>query len=190
MPKKTTEIIIESGNDYTIGVKGNQPTLLKKVKEVSAYPNQKSFSRTIEKNRGRIELREAFVYDAPKELKDDWKNISKIIRIERTTKEKEKVTQESAYFISSKDGDAEYFNRGIRLHWGIENSLHYVKDVTFKEDASKIKKGNAPENNSIIRNIVINIFRSENCYDSMAQAIRLNCNKVKKMFAKLNGECF
>jgi len=195
--KKTTEVIIDSGNDYTIGVKENQPILLEKVKKISLYPNQKSFSRTIELNRGRIELREAFVYDAPEELKEDWKNISKIIRIERTTKDGNETTrkggeisEETAYFISSKDEDSEYFNKGIRLHWSIENSLHYVKDVTFKEDASRIKKGNSAENNSMIKNIVINIFRGENCYESMAQAVRLNCNKIKKMYDKLKGEYY
>jgi predicted transposase YbfD/YdcC len=202
LPKKTAKIIKKSGNDYTMGVKENQPTLLEEVKKISLYSSHKSFSKTIEKNRGRIELREAFVHDAPQELKTEWEGISKIIRIERVrkeikksikknketgekvVKEIEKITEETAYFISSKDRDANYFNEGIRLHWGIENSLHYVKDVTFKEDASKIKKGNSAENLSLIRNIAINIFRGED-YDSMAQAVRLNCNKIKKMYEKL-----
>ncbi len=66
------------------------------------------------------------------------------------------------------------------MHWGIENSLHHVKDVIFKEDDSKIITGNAPENYSIIRNISINIFR-ENEFESIAKGIRLCCNKIFKL---------
>ena len=66
------------------------------------------------------------------------------------------------------------------MHWGIENSLHYVKDVTFKEDHSKIITGNAPENHSIVRNIAINIFR-ENEFESIISGIRLCCNKIFKL---------
>ena len=180
MPKKTTEIIVDSGNNYTIGVKENQPTFLKNITEITISEKPVSFARTIEKNRGRIELREAIVFDAPKYLAEDWKKIKKIIKIVRTTKRGEKVSEETAYFISSSDGDAEYFNRGIRLHWAIENSLHYVKDVTFKEDASRIISNNAPENNSIIRNISINIFR-DNGFDNIAKGIRECCNKIFKL---------
>ncbi|HHD81255.1 MAG TPA: ISAs1 family transposase [Campylobacterales bacterium] len=161
MPKKTTEIIIDSGNNYTIGVKENQPTLLKNIKDIISSEKPTDFIANIEKNRGRIELRETTVFDAPKFLAQDWKGIKKIIKVDRTTKRDEKVSEESAYFISSSFGDAEYFNRGIRLHWGIENSLHYIKDVVFGEDDSQIKKDNSPENNSIIRNIVINVFREK-----------------------------
>lgn len=76
--------------------------------------------------------------------------------------------------------DAYAFNIGIRRHWGIENRLHYVKDVTFKEDDSKIKSGNAPENFSLIRNIVINIFRN-NGWTGMKQAIRLHSNDISEL---------
>ena len=180
MPKKTTEIIIDSGNNYTIGVKDNQPTLLNNIKDIISSEKNIDFTANIEKNRGRIELRETTVCDAPEFLAKEWKGIKRIIKVERTTRRKEKVSSEIAYFISSSKGDAEYFNRGIRLHWGIENSLHYIKDVTFGEDASQTKKDNSPENNSIIRNIAINIFR-DNGYESIASGIRLCCNKIFKL---------
>jgi predicted transposase YbfD/YdcC len=66
---------------------------------------------------------------------------------------------------------ANIYNYGIRSHWAIENSLHYVKDVTFGEDASLIRTGNAPTNFSIIRNISINLLRRLN-YSTLKQAIR------------------
>lgn len=73
------------------------------------------------------------------------------------------------------------FNQGIRSHWSIENSLHYVKDKTFGEDGSRIRTGNAPANFSIIRNIVLNIFRKNN-YQNIAQAVRLISNDIDRIF--------
>ncbi len=180
MPKKTTKIIIDSGNNYTIGVKENQTTLFNNIEEIIYSEKPIDFTSNIEKNRGRIELRETTVFNAPKFLAKDWKGIRQIIKVERTTRRGEKVSEETAYFISSSSGGAEYFNRAIRLHWRIENSLHYIKDVTFGEDASKIKRDNSPENNSIIRNISINLFR-DNGFESIATGIRLCCNKIFKL---------
>ena len=77
--------------------------------------------------------------------------------------------------LSAKD-----YNKGIRSHWSIENSLHYVKDVTFKEDESLICKGNAPEFFSIVRNIAINSFRKLNL-DSIRQGIRLFGGKIEEL---------
>jgi hypothetical protein len=70
--------------------------------------------------------------------------------------------------------------KGIREHWFIENTLHWTKDVTFKEDASKINKGQAPQNISLIKNWVMAIFR-KNKFNSMAQAIRMVANDLGLM---------
>ena len=71
-------------------------------------------------------------------------------------------------------------NKGIRLHWSIENSLHYVKDVTFKKDELKIEKGNAPEIFSIVRNFSINAFRKLKV-TNFQQGIRLFCGEIKQL---------
>jgi predicted transposase YbfD/YdcC len=104
-----------------------------------------------------------------------------MVRREAITKIKR--TKETAYFISSLPATtkAKLFYEGIRSHWRIENGLHYVKDVTFKEDRSRIRTGNSPENKSLIIDIVINIFRKNN-YTNMAQAIRLVGNDIKLMW--------
>jgi predicted transposase YbfD/YdcC len=91
------------------------------------------------------------------------------------------MAYETAYYISSLDPtkvSAKDFNIWIRSHWSIENSLHYVKDVTFKEDASKIITKNAPQNTSLIINIASNIFR-KNGYHNIARAIRLVANDIE-----------
>jgi predicted transposase YbfD/YdcC len=98
-------------------------------------------------------------------------------------KHTDKVTEEIAYFISSlspKTG-ARIFNEGVRSHWNIE-SFHYIKDVVFGEDRSKVKTKNAPGNYSIIRNLVINIFRKNNLH-SMQETIERCANNVPFMMS-------
>ena len=72
------------------------------------------------------------------------------------------TTVETRYFISSLTGSAERFARAAREHWAIENSLHYVLDVTMNEDKSRIRKDNAPENLATLRKIALNIVRKHN----------------------------
>jgi predicted transposase YbfD/YdcC len=100
-----------------------------------------------------------------------------------------KATKETAYFISSLPAattSAAKFGAGIRGHWRIENSDHYVKDVTMKEDASKTKTGKAPQNISLIKNIALNLFR-RNGYQNIAQAIRLVANDVPKLWEMVSA---
>lgn len=114
----------------------------------------------------------------------NWESIQSVIKIERiVNRGKKKLTKEISYFISSlsADNSPSFFSKGIRSHWSIENGLHYVKDVTFKEDASKIRTGNSPENMSLFRNIAINIFR-KNGFNNMSQAIRLVSNDIYKIW--------
>lgn len=94
---------------------------------------------------------------------------------------KGKKKQEVRYYISSLSPDlpASEFGAGIRGHWQIE-SMHYIKDVTFGEDASKLRKGHMPGNMSIIRSMLINIFRHHGSH-SIAQGIRRVGHNITKM---------
>lgn len=85
-----------------------------------------------------------------------------MIKVERKRVYKNRISSETHFFISSLSPkiDPKVFFDGIRNHWGIE-SYHYVKDVSFKEDSSRIRKKNAPENMSLLRSVIINIFRSK-----------------------------
>lgn len=181
--KDTVKTIIESGNDYIIGVKGNQKKLKTQIKENIEKSEALNVDTTFEKNRGRIETRIAKVYNNIDNISDEWIGLQTIIKIERIIFRNNAETQETAYYIASLSSNlgAQEFNRAIRSHWSIENSLHYTKDKTFKEDELKIKKGYAPQNLSTIRNIVINIFRN-NGYKNMAQAIRLVSNDIHKLY--------
>ena len=90
-----------------------------------------------------------------------------------------KIRVEISYYISSKKIPAKEYNKGIREHWAVE-AMHYVKDVTFGEDASLIRTKNAPTNFSIIRNITMNVLKREK-YDYFPQAIRMIGGDIKRL---------
>ena len=182
MPKKTTEAIIDSHNDYLIGVKKNQPVLYHQIREIfTGTENQSSSYTTLEINRGRTELRHIMVSNSVAAISPDWKGLQQVVGVHRKVTENGKQSEETAWFISSRNENAFLYEEGIRSHWQIENSLHWVKDVTFKEDASKIRTGNAPQTISTLKNIGINIFRQNN-YPRIAEAIRLVANDINTLY--------
>ena len=182
---KTVETIVESGNDYVIGVKGNQPKLLEQLKKNTE--EEKGLVDTDElkeKNRGRYEERTCRVYDNLEGIDTEkWSGLKSLIKVERMVTIKEKKTLEIAYFISSLPATtlAKEFNKGIRGHWGIE-SFHYIKDVTFGEDHWKVKKENAPANYSLMRNMGINIFRNNDLHHTQ-EAVEKCANNVSFMLS-------
>src|SRR3989338_1982592 len=180
--KKTVKKIIEKDSFYVLDVKENQKALLKKVKFICRYFPVVSSDVTEEKNRGRLEKREVCVYKEGLDLKHSWDDLKYIIKVKRTVKTKGKESEEIAYFIANLDEDAGFFNKGIRQHWRIENSLHYVKDVTLNEDRSRIRTGNAPQNISLLRTFVINVLRKKG-YPCIKQAIRLLSGNMKLMLS-------
>jgi predicted transposase YbfD/YdcC len=162
-----------------IGVKKNQQLLHRDIERIMAKEeNVNSKYTDIEQNKGRQELRAVSVSNCLDGISKDWVGVAQVVKVLRITKEKKQTRTETAYFISSLRGHATFYNEGIRAHWSIENSLHWVKDVTLEEDASKIRTGHAPENLSTIRNITLNVFRA-NDYDNMEQAKRLVCNNIE-----------
>lgn len=114
---------------------------------------------------------------------DKWEGIKSILEIRRTVKYKSEITEEVTYFISnlSPKTEAKIFNAGIRGHWSIE-SFHYIKDVIFGEDKMKVKTKNAPCNYSIMRNLVINIFRKNNLH-KIQETIEKCANNVPYMMS-------
>ena len=138
-----------------------------------------------EYTKGRTERREVWVSDAVTQMSAGWIGLKQVIKVKRMVKDKGKVREDNAYYISSRVVNAQAFCRGIRSHWSIENGLHWVKDVTFKEDASRIRTANAPQNTSVFRSIAINLFRV-NDYKNMAQAQRLVANDIMKLNQLIN----
>ena len=123
-------------------------------------------------------MRTVWVSDCLDGISEERIGLKQAVKVLRIIKGRKRKHTEPAYLISSLTGQSTFYNEGIRVHWAIENNLHRVKDVTLREDASNIRTGNAPENISTIRNIVLNVFRA-NDYTNMEQAKRLVCNDIK-----------
>jgi len=187
--KKTIDLILEKNNSYVLCVKNNQKKLLKKVKflaEEAKCPI--SSDLTEEKNRGRFESRkvEVFKNDFQKDIEEfGFKQCKYIVKVDRTVKVKSKISNEIVYYISNLEAEASEFNRGIRNHWLIE-SMHWIKDVVFKEDNSLIRKGNAPQNLTILRDFVLNILRLNGLND-ITHSIRMLNSEIKILVTLLGG---
>lgn len=185
MSKKTLKTIIESKNNYLVQVKGNQPNLLKALKETAETQKPISTYENKEKSRGRNEHRKVLLFKPIDSIPPGWIELNSIIHVERIAKRKGKITNEKTFYISSlKSEDAELFAKGIRGHWSIENRLHWVKDVMQNEDKAAIKKGNGIEALSVFRNIAINITRGLG-YDSIKNAQIYFASNVKELYKKI-----
>lgn len=170
--KDIVKRIIDKNGDYVLCLKGNQESLHDEVKfffeECRAADFKDvdhSYFDSVEKDHGRIEIRRCWVVedDAIRwlERQDQWPGLKSIAAIEGKRRIGNKTTIETRYFISSLAGRASKVMSAAREHWAIENSLHHVLDVTFNEDASRIRRDNAPENLTILRKIVINLVKKQ-----------------------------
>lgn len=153
------KIIKDCQSDYVFGLKGNQGTLHEDVKLYFETEIPISKVTTIEKGHGRTETREYYLETEIDWLhqKSDWIGFAAIGMVKSKVLEKDSLREEIRYFITSLT-DVETFAKAVRAHWGIENSLHYCLDVTFKEDSNRTRKDNSPENFSVIRRIALNIL--------------------------------
>lgn len=178
--KKIAEAIREKKADYILAVKGNQPALNEGIIEYMAGIDAGQDPEAIvnrwdsgyEKAHGRIERRIVTVCACPewKGVTDEWRDIHTLVRYE-CTREKRKTAEEkpdevtksryTRYYISSIQAvDAALMAKYLRGHWSIENQLHWMLDVVFREDASSVRMNHAPENLNILRKAALSLLRS------------------------------
>lgn len=160
--------IREVGADYVLALKDNQPTLHEDVSDYFDWvekeqPKSEPISRyksKVENDHGRIETREIVTASADwLESKEDWTDIHTIIRY-RCTREIDGVKSISVrHYISSFDTSAEGFLDIIRGHWSVENGLHWMLDVVFREDDARARKDNSPLNFNVLRKIALAVLR-------------------------------
>ena len=178
--KETAAAIRRREADYVLTVKGNQPNLYQELMDRFVEYGDRDYQipglrrhTTTEKSHGRHERREYYVAPAPTAMKDHWKDIKTIGMVYRCREENGKTHEETMFFISSLPPRVRKLAKHLRGHWGIENSLHWVLDVTFKEDDSRIRKGNGPEIASMFRKLALNILQQDTTVKSSIRGKRL-----------------
>ena len=171
--------IIEHGGNYILAVKGNQGSLEDEVHATCKRYAAVSDSCEVEKGHGRIETRRCEVFEKGLIVDADrWENLSTIIKI---TSVREffsgKTERQERFYISSLKADND-FNRHIRSHWGVENNLHWVLDMTFREDEQRKRANHAAANFAIVRKIGLNLLKKDTGKESLrSKRLRAAWNK-------------
>ncbi|PUV21587.1 ISAs1 family transposase [Sphingobacterium athyrii] len=161
--------IVENKADYILSVKGNQQELSDQIK--GRFENQLPADADLaqEKGHGRIESRKCEVITDLTFIDNSisWASIKSVVRISSTREIGNKVTTEQRYYISSLSEKAAHFNSYIRLHWGVENKLHWSLDMIFNEDRQRKRTKNAADNFSYIRKIGLNLLKKDTSKGSL-----------------------
>jgi predicted transposase YbfD/YdcC len=182
-----TQQIVDQDGDYVLSLKGNQGQLHEDVAEMFDYFESIAFKeidhdyhKTVNKGHGRLEVRECWVFEPAAwsdyfRTLDKWAGLQSVAMIRTQRQEDDKVTTETRYFISSLAAQAEKILQVVRHHWAIENELHWVLDVAFNEDQSRVRQGYAAENLAVIRHLVMNLLSHEKRLKVSKKNKRLRC---------------
>ncbi|PMB51808.1 hypothetical protein CEN39_13225 [Fischerella thermalis CCMEE 5201] len=184
MSKKTLQLIVNSGNDYLVGIKANQRKLLNYAQTLTQQLLPDAIDIHIERTRGRVVQRSVKVYELMDGIDPSWEKAQSWIVVERQGLTDGQPFETFSYYLSSLKTSALNFAHAIRGHRDIENRLHWVKDVVFGEDTAPIRAYNAATNWSIIRTFVINLLRAQG-YRSLTKALRFLCHDLNKLFSLL-----
>lgn len=195
---KISSAIKTQNADYVLALKENHPQLYGDVKlymDDIIQSGKKDldyyFCKTIDADHGRIETRKYWITSNIDWLqgKEKWSGLTSIGMVERIRETDNDYSSEISYYIASIEDNAELFAKSVRNHWGIENGLHWVLDMAFREDESRIRKGHAPENFAILRHIALNLIKNEKTFKGSVNTKRLKASwdiDYLKKILKLN----
>lgn len=169
--KEIAQQIIDQEADYVLALKANHGKLFDAAQELFADAHDPDFRgqlpvdyhETEEIAHGRHEIRRYWLWDEVDDIApaSEWPRLSFIGMVEAERRIGKEISIERRYYLSSTKAHADLFARAVRTHWGIENSVHWVLDVAFREDECRIRKGFASENLSVLRHMALNLLRRE-----------------------------
>ena len=177
--------IVRQEADYVLALKDNQAGLRQAVETLFAEGRASGFAglahathRTVEKDHGRLERRRVLTVSDPEVIAylneaGAWPGLRSVGMVEAERRIGATTRRETRYYISSLGGDARGFGEAVRGHWGIENSLHWVLDIAFREDESRVRRGAADQNLAVLRRLALNLLRQETTAKVGVKAKRL-----------------
>ena len=189
--------IKEQDGEYVFGLKGNQSTLHREVEESFTDAQASHFVdiahdsyTTVDKDHGRLEIREYWTICDPQYItylnaNQSWKGLRSIGMVRSERRIGEQITRETRYYIMSLAGSAKTFARAVRGHWGIENSVHWVLDIAFDEDHSRMRKDSSPENFAVLRHMALNLLKHEHTAKCGTKAKRLKAGWSEDYLCKV-----
>ncbi len=183
--KEVAETIRTQGADYALAVKKNQGKLYEDLKDLFAGAVEEhwrdvshDYVRDVYGDHGRIEIRECWTISAGDFLdylrnREAWKDLQTIVMLRCERRVGRKRSCQTRYYISSLPNEAQRILKAVRGHWGIENGLHWILDIAFQEDQSRLRKGHGAHNFGLLRHIALNLLKQEKTEKIGVKAKRL-----------------